>query len=417
MNRHARGFTLLEMLVVIVILSMLVAITLPAIQSARNQARLAQDRNNLRQLGVGLIQFSDRDAQGRFCTGAYDFRRDGCPDTYGWVADLVNSQICKPGELLNPNGELRGIGELNAMLTSPTSQTAQDGGSNRKLGDGQCGRNASYNSGAWSGLFAGTEAGSPARADYIARCFLEKGYNTNYVASWYLVRSAVKIAAGSSANTWNSTSGSMRGLGATFGPLTRRKVENGRVSSSTIPLLGDGGSGNASDSILSADLGKSPATYWNGEESCIDPKTAVFLAQGQWLTESANRGPSVYDPTGAKIQPLSEETDLTSQVQAEMTSGAVLPADTSEANQGWLQDTRGWQAVHGGALNILMADGCVKTFSDTNGDGFLNPGFPIRSTHSDGEYQSLGYRPGPTELEPAEIFSGLFLEQVRRFMP
>ena len=79
------GFTLVELLVVIAIIGTLVALLIPAVQAARNAAKQAQCLNNIRQVGMAIV--NSESSKGKMPGYAQFVKRD----TTRWVTAIVNT--------------------------------------------------------------------------------------------------------------------------------------------------------------------------------------------------------------------------------------------------------------------------------------------------------------------------------------
>ncbi len=436
------GFTLIELLVVIAIIALLAALLLPAITKAREAARAAQCQANLKNIGVGLFKYSNRNPSGAYCSGASDFRRDGCMDTWGWVADIVNIGDGNMNESLDPSNPLRGSEKLNDLIGGETND-GKEGAPPSRLIDGICGQdNWKGVQGSSGTIFAATAPLTGERAELISRYFLTGGFNTNYAAGYHLVRGMVKTDLGStnSQALYTVSNLSFKGLEGSTGPLSAIVMDRSRVSSSNVGFIGCAGAGDIDEAILKATLGHGPAVTITGDADISGvPHLATTFArgnddsithiqQGELLTEAFNDGPAYVDAGQGAVRLMEKGAYLGSQLECERgeatTAGCptpfgqraasltFLPASNpafGDENGIYLQDTRDWYAVHQGSVNILMGDGSVKQFYDNNADGYLNPGFAVSDN---ADPLKSGYVGDNQEMQPDQFFGGVFINDM-----
>jgi len=354
------GFSLVEVLVVISLFTVLMSIALPAMNRARESGREAQCKSNLRQLGLGLIQYAD--SHSTVSSGAWDWKLDGCISEVGWVADLVPMGIL-PSQLNCPSSNVQLHEQYQTMLDfdPTTNQCANSLGTPIRPSTRSPGINVCRELSAVS---------SPSDRTEILATLLEDGYNSNYVATWLMTRSDPRIdSSGALMGGTAQCPPSLDSRNSTVGPVNKARIGSSAISSTIVPMLACAQMGDYSKAILSHDVGP--------------------FGAGSRLSKGMTDGP--LDPNTSRPPVMGTGTGMDS----------WWPYWSRT-----IQDYRAFGAVHGGrACNVLFLDGSVGTFTDTNSDGLLNNGFRASSTNQ--------FIDDTIELPRARIYSGWTLNPSR----
>ena len=317
----ASGFTLIELLVVISIIGVLIALLLPAVQSARESGRRASCVNNLKQIGVAIASYES--AKRLFPLGGC---RQGPSDARSG---------CQVGTVHAP----RGFGVL-AYILPDMEQRGVFNAINFQLASG--------------GTFGATDAGlanSTALNTIIATyvCPSDQPILPNPNPSYPAAQTSYFPSGG----TWNT-------LAYKSGPdCFNRDPGNGafdEYSAYRVPQFTDG----LSNTVF---LGEA-ARF----KSDPDP---VFNQWGRFDLFSSTAGTSTYRPQGLAYEVPKINANLF------LNDGAGLPPETnypdSSDTKNWLKNVPayanygqwGFRSSHPGGANFVFGDGSVKFLKES----------------------------------------------------
>ena len=118
-RRRATAFTLVELLVVIGIIAILVAILLPALQSARRQAATVQCQSNMKQVAMALMMYINDNKQVHPPAGIPDVSASVYPYGWWWANELVRQKYINNPSINVYSGPMSAVTDKRFNRSNP----------------------------------------------------------------------------------------------------------------------------------------------------------------------------------------------------------------------------------------------------------------------------------------------------------
>jgi len=346
-----RGFTLIELLVVIAIIAVLVAILLPAVQQAREAARAAQCKNNLKQIGIALHNYHET-------FGQFVYRKGGTSS----------------GDPAVDTARVTGNYSRRSGLVSLLPYIDQAGMYNKiEAGDPGMppGGPAAWNGWAtWNQNIAGF------------RCPSDPGFATARGICNYAFSMGDYI--GGTNRDSNNVNGLFAGVGKTYGIRDVIDGTSNTLAFSERVAANFGINGKASPSVREGIL-TSVAGITTSPGACLSAAAAIRNGD-RYTTWSAVKGK--FSSTWNDGQPEN------------VAFLAVLPPNSpscindNNGNADGAENLLSASSQHTGGVHALMADGAVKFISDTIDSGNLGVATTLGGPSPYGVWGAMGTKAG-----------------------